>query len=80
MTPTSKPVTRRCMLPVRESRYRRLVVTLGPGDMLKLRPERTSQSEFISIAAIYSMAIKIRLAAEKAERAANRKAKKESRA
>lgn len=80
MTPTSKPVTRRCMLPSRTTNHRRLVVTLGPGDMIELRPERTRQSESITIAAVYSMAVKIRLNAERAEKAAIRQAKKESRA
>ena len=79
MTPTSKPVTRRCMLPSRTSNHRRLVITIGPGDMLELRPERTRQSEYIPIAAIYSMAVKMRLLAEKRDKAAIRQAKKEAR-
>jgi hypothetical protein len=80
MTPTSKPVTRRCTLPSRLARQRRLVITLGPGDMLELRPERSRQSEFVPIDAIYSMAVKMRLLFEKKEKAAIRRAKKEARA
>lgn len=79
MTPTSRPVTRRCVLPSRVARSRRIIVTVGPGDMIALRPERTRQTEYIPVDAIYSMAVKLRVLAEGKERAAKKKAKAEAR-
>jgi hypothetical protein len=64
-TALARPVTRRCTLP---HRGRRLVVTLMPGDVLELRPERTRRAEYLPIAAAYDLAVKMRVAAERADR------------
>lgn len=72
-TPLARPVTRRCTLP---HRGRRLVVTLVPGDVLELRPERTRRAEYLPLAAAYDLAVKMRVAAERADRARRRKARR----
>jgi hypothetical protein len=70
MTPLSKPIFRRCSLP---HRGRRIVVGLEPGDVITLRPERTRQEECVPIAAVYDLAVKMRVAAERAEKARKKK-------
>lgn len=69
MTPLSKPIYRRTRIP---HHGRRIVVSLEPGDLIGLRPERTRQAEYVSIAAIYDYAVKARVISE---RTAKRKAK-----
>ncbi len=62
MTDLKKPITRRTMLP---HRGRRLVVTLLPGDTIGLRMLRHKRTEYISIGAVYDMAVKMRVYSEK---------------
>jgi hypothetical protein len=40
---------------------RAIVVTIGPGDMLTLRPLGTQQREFISIEHLYRIAVSLRV-------------------
>ena len=72
-TALAKPITRRT---VGRHRGRRLVVTLQPGDLLELRPERTRRAELVTLAAVYDLAVRMRVAGELAERRAARKAKR----
>ena len=65
MTDLFRVVRRRTVL---THRGRRIVVSLHPGDLLGLRPERTRQQELIPIAAIYDYAVKARVFRERAER------------
>jgi hypothetical protein len=70
VTPTSKPVTR---VTTGTHRGRRLVCTLGPGDVLYLRPLRRRQGEGIDLASCYDLAIKRRVARERWEKARAKK-------
>lgn len=65
-----RTVARKTALP---HRGRRIVVTLDSGDLIGLRPERTRRIEYITVAAAYDMAVKQRVAFERAQK---RKAKK----
>ena len=69
MTPLKKSVKRRTIAP---HRGRRLVVTLMPGDVIGLRPERTRREEFYSLAALYDLAVKTRVLSERAAKAARK--------
>ena len=53
-------------------RGRRIMVSLEPGDLLGLRQERCRHTEYVSLAACYDMAVKMRVLSE---RAAKRKGK-----
>lgn len=76
MTALNKPIKRSTNAVIRDKgRTRRLVVTLYPGDVIGLRPEKTRREEITSLAAVYSLAIKQRLAAERAEKIKARKAR-----
>ncbi len=76
MTPLSKRVTRKSSALVRDGgRSRQLVVTMYPGDLLGLRPERTRREELIPLTAIYSLAVKMRVAQQRADRKAKRGAR-----
>lgn len=57
-------------------KFRKLVVTIYPSGLIGIRPERTRREELMPITHIYSMAVKARVAAEKAEKAAKRKGRK----
>ena len=69
MTPLKKAVRRRTEAP---HRGRRLVVTLMPGDVIGLRPERTRREEYVSLAALYDYAVKARVLSERAAKAARK--------
>lgn len=73
MTPLTKAVYRRTVIP---HRGRRLVVGFESGDLISLRPERTRRHEYVPLAAVYDLAVKMRVAREQAERKAKRKAGK----
>lgn len=78
-TALSKRVTRRSDSFIRDgSRSRPLVVTLYPGGTLGLRPAKTRREEVISLDAIYSVAVKMRVASERAAKIAARKARRAS--
>ena len=70
MTDLKKPVRRRT---IGLHRGRRIMVSLEPGDLLGFRQERRRQTEYVSIAAIYDFAIKIRVAHDRVQK---RKARK----
>lgn len=64
-TPLQKRVARRTEAP---HRGRRLVVTLLPGDLISLRPERCRGEEIVSLAGVYDFAVKCRVTAERWQR------------
>ncbi len=77
MTDLDKPVKRRSGFSVRDAgKMRRLVVTLYPHGFIGLRPEKTRREETIGLHAAYDAAVKMRVARERAERAAARKARR----
>lgn len=67
MTPTLKTVRRRTISP---HRGRRIVVSIGPGDVIGLRHERTRRTEYLTVAACFDLAVKLRVAAAKRDKAA----------
>lgn len=74
MTPSIKPVTRLTSAYVRSRGLRPLVATLH-GSMLLLRPKGLRTSEVLDLGAAYSVAVKQRIASERAARKAKRKGK-----
>jgi hypothetical protein len=54
-------------------KFRPLVVTLYPSGCIGLRPQGTRREELYPLANIYAIAVKARVAAEKAEKKAARK-------
>ena len=72
-TALSRPVARKAAFT--QDAGRRLVVTLYPGDLLGLRAERTRNEYVVTLGAIFSMAVKLHLAAKRAEKAKARKAR-----
>jgi hypothetical protein len=54
-------------------RLKPLVITIYPGGTIGLRPSKTRREEFISAAACYETAIKMRVRGERAEKKASRK-------
>jgi hypothetical protein len=72
VTPISKPVTR---VTIGAHHGRQLVATLGPGDVLYLRQKGRRQDEGIDLASCYDLAVKRRVAKERFEKAAARKAR-----
>lgn len=76
MTPISKPVTRISLIPYHNARRRALVCTLGPGDVLYLRPKGCRQAEGIDLISCYELAVKRRVMKERFDKAqARRKGK-----
>lgn len=75
MTPSTRPVTRLTSAYVRDRGYRPLVITVV-GSIVEVRAKGLRQTETMDVAAIYSFALKSRLARAKAEKAAARKAKR----
>ena len=79
MTDLNKPVTRRSGFHVRDAgKLRRIVVTLYPHGFIGLRPEKTRREETIGLHAAYDMAVKMRVARERAEKQAARRARRAS--
>jgi hypothetical protein len=77
MTPISRVVRRVSLIP---HRGRHIVATLGPGDIVTLRPKGTRQEETVSLSWLYDQAVIRRVQYEKAKKAAERKAKREGKA
>lgn len=73
-TKAIRPVTRESFALVRERGLRPLLATIDHSTLV-LRPKGLRREEFIDLAACYSMAVKMRIARERAERRAARKAK-----
>lgn len=77
MTPLDKPVSRKSNAIVRDRGvFRQLVVTLYPTGVLGLRPAKTRQEERVTLESCYSLAVKQRVAKERAEKLAKKKGKK----
>lgn len=73
MTALTKPITRRTENEVRDGTKRRpLVITLYPGGIIGLRPSKTRREELLTVEAAYSLAIKQRVAKERAEKKAKK--------
>ncbi len=62
MTDLKKRVSRRT---IGLHRGRKIMVSLEPGDLLGLRQERCRQTEYVSLAACFDMAVRQRVYAEK---------------
>jgi hypothetical protein len=74
MTDLLKSVKRRTNSTVRdEGKVRRLVITLYPGGVIGLRPEKTRREELLSVEAAWATAVKIRVAQERTQKKARRK-------
>jgi hypothetical protein len=78
MTDLLKPVRRRGTRPNHIISGRRFVVTLQPGDMLSIRPERTRTAYTVALETIYIHAAQLHADKERARRAADRKQKREA--
>ena len=63
MTDLRKPVRRRT---IGTHRGRRIMVSLEPGDLLGLRQERCHRTEYVSLAACYDMAVRMRVLTDRA--------------
>ncbi len=74
MTRLTKPVTRSTDNEIRDGAKRRpLVITLYPGGVIGLRPSKTRREELLTVEAAYSLAIKQRVAKERAEKKARKR-------
>lgn len=66
MTDLNKPVTRRSHVTVRsQGKNRQIVVMLHPNGTVKLRLLGTRRTEEVTLDAVYSLAVKQRVAMEK---------------
>lgn len=74
MTPSSRPVTRESSALVRDRGARPVIVTIT-GSILLLRPKGLRSEETLDIAAAWDHAVKQRLARQRAEKAAKKKAR-----
>ncbi len=72
MTPSTKPVTRLTSAYVRDKGLRPLVATIS-GSVLILRAKGLRREETIDLAACFDIAVKGRIARERADRAKKRK-------
>lgn len=76
MTDLTKPVRRRSNELKRDcGKLRRIVIAIYPAGFIGLRLEKTRREEVLPLSAAYDVAVKMRVAAERAERAARRKQK-----
>jgi hypothetical protein len=70
MTPLTRKVTRRTEETYRDrSKLRRIVITLYPTGFIGLRLEKTRQEETLPLTAAYEMAVRARVAFERAQKA-----------
>jgi hypothetical protein len=74
MTPSTRPVTRITSAYVRDKGLRPVVATIT-GSILELRAKGLRSRETLDLASCYGLAVKQRVAREKAERKAARAAK-----
>lgn len=74
-TKLTRPVARESSAYVRDKGLRPIIVTLH-GSIIELRAKGLRSTEVLDLAAAYGIALKQRLAREKAERQARRKAAK----
>lgn len=72
MTPIKSKTTRITVQEYRgryaDARGRKLIVALLPGDMLCLRPYRTSRPEYIRLTDIYDIALRARVLSERMQK------------
>jgi hypothetical protein len=73
-TLSTKPTTRETSAYVRDRGMRALIITVH-GSLIELRAKGLRQRETLDIASLYSYAVKGRIAREKAEKRAARKAR-----
>ncbi len=79
MTPLNKPVKRMSEAVVRDrGKRRRLVVVLYPNDTIGLRGEKTRREEITTLDAVYHLAVKQRVAAERRDKKEARRARRNS--
>lgn len=80
MTSLTKPVTRKSDAALDGSfgpdRNKRIVVTLHPGGLIELRPERTRRAEKMHLVDVYRYALRCRVNRGQLEKARERKEKK----
>ena len=77
MTKLTQPVTRKTDSTVRDrGKVRNLIVTLFPNNTMGLRPERTRQIEIVTLDSVYSLAVKQRVAKERAEKKQAKKSRR----
>jgi hypothetical protein len=74
-TKSTKPVTRETSAYVRERGLRPLIATIQ-GSVLLVRPKGLRREEVLDLASAWSLAVKMRIARERAEKKAARKAKR----
>lgn len=75
-TKLHKPVHRETEATIRDgSRVRTLVASLLPGDVIATRPKGTRRVEYIAITAVWSHSVRLRVAAQQAEKRAKRAGK-----
>jgi hypothetical protein len=74
-TKSTRPVTRETSAYVRDRGLRPLIATIS-GGIIELRAKGLRSREVLELGACYSLAVKQRIAAEKAARKAARKGKK----
>ena len=74
MTPSTHPVTRLTSATVRDRGVRPIIVTVV-GSLIELRAKGLRTRETVDVAALYSMAIKARLASERIQRQQRGKAR-----
>ena len=67
MTPSTKPVTRLTSAYTRDRGLRPIVATIT-GSLIELRAKGLRSTETLDVASLYSMAVKARLARERAEK------------
>lgn len=75
MTSTAKKVTRRtCFLKTHEKAcWRRIIVTIGPADIITLRAERLRQRYILPISTVYDLAVKVHVEAERLRKRRNKR-------
>jgi hypothetical protein len=74
-TKSTRPVTRESSAFIRDRGLRPIMVTIH-GSIIELRAKGLRQREVLDLAACYSLAVKQRVASERADRQAARKAKR----
>lgn len=66
MTDLQKRLSRRTNSTVRDGgKERRIVITLYPGGLIGLRPEKTRREELLTVEAAWSTAVKLRVSKER---------------
>lgn len=77
MTDLNKPVKRKTNTMIRDrGRLRQIMITIYPNGTIGLRPMGTRQEEVLTMESCYSLAVKQRVAKERIEKLAAKKAKK----